>query len=313
MVGKPRKADQAASFWLLAPGRRLKTSNFYLPSSIFSLPFSILLLLSSSCSKDEIDYENSRTSYYVNTGAAYLTDSTLTCVTFNIQLGFSIFRDPWNKDSIGADSNQVKAICAVLRLKNPDIIALQEVPLNRYNASIKRFLEAIAAEMKMNYAFGSHGYNDPYGIYPVYGEWGTAILTRFKITKIQNVQVEYVSQWEKRSLLDATLEVKPNETIHAISLHYLPSDQGIPNTVSYLQTLVTPVILMGDFNYLGEIPSFKAMGILDVDSTYTKMGIDRVFYSKDDFTPVECGMVTDSLWWVSDHAANYGVLSFVDR
>jgi endonuclease/exonuclease/phosphatase family metal-dependent hydrolase len=288
-------------------------------SSIHYLPFSILYLLSSilflisSCSKDEIDYETSRTSYFVNTTSTYLTDSTLTCITFNIQLGFPIFRDPWSKDSIGADSNQVKAICQILKMKNPDIVALQEVPLNRSNAVIKRFLEAIAKEMKMNYAFGSHGYNDPYGIYPVYGEWGTAILSKFKITNINTVQVEYISTWEKRSLLDATLEIKPNQFIHSISLHYLPSDQGIPNTANYLKTISTPLLLLGDFNYTGEISAFKEWGILDVDSTYMTMVIDRIFYSETDFTPLEFGMVTDSLWWVSDHAANFGKLRLLER
>ena len=106
----------------------------------------------------------------------------------------------------------------------------------------------LAKELDMNFAFGSHGYNDPYGIYPVHGEWGTAILTKYKIININNVQVEYISKWEKRSMLDADIEINPAKKIHAISLHYIPIEDGIPNTVNYLKQINEPIILMGDFN-----------------------------------------------------------------
>ena len=160
--------------------------------------------------------------------------------------------------------------------------ALQEVPLNRSNAVLKHFLDTLAVAMDMNYAFGSHGYNDPDGVWPVQGEWGNAILTKFRIKGIQNVQVEYISKWEKRSLLDAEIELNPGRSLHVVSLHYLPSG-GVPNTVAHLQTVAGPVIVMGDFNMTGDIPGFAGLGLQDADSLGPYVQIDRIFYPTASF------------------------------
>lgn len=277
--------------------------------------FAILILLTiSSCKKDEIDYENQRTAYFKNITEIPYNDSVITCVTFNIHLGFMALQDPWNMDVTGANANQVKEIARHLKIVDPDIIALQEVPLNRYNAEIKYFLEALSKEMKMNYSFGSHGYNDPSGIYPVYGEWGTAILSKYKILNIYNIEVEYISKWEKRSMLDAFIEINPNTKVHVISLHYIPTEQGIPNTVKYLETITEPMIVMGDFNYLGEIKDFSDIGLIDVDSTNSITGIDRIFFSSGHFDCKEFGTIQDPLiiypsQLISDHPANFGILT----
>jgi endonuclease/exonuclease/phosphatase family metal-dependent hydrolase len=269
----------------------------------------VLLLLLSGCNKyTEPDY-NQRTSYYKNVATGYTSNSLLTCVTYNIQLGFMATQDPWDANQTGADMNQIKRIADILRSTNADIIALQEVPRNRYNAVVKGFVETLAAELGMNYAFGAHGYNDPYGIYPVNGEWGNAILSTFEIEAITNHQVEYVNQWERRSLLHATLKINDSTTINAISLHHLPSADGLPNTASYVQSLQGEVILMGDFNYLGEITEFKNIGFSDVDSTYALHGIDRLFVNKAFFSVSEIGTIPDTLL-VSDHWANYARLKF---
>lgn len=273
------------------------------------LPAALLLVLL-SCSKSEPDYENSRTSYYRNIRAAEYGDSVLTCVTFNIHLGFREIYDPWTAELTGADRAELDDIARYLKMVDPDVVALQEVPLNRYNAVIKYFLDSLAVAMNFNYAFASHGYNDPTGIYPVYGEWGTAILSRFPVTGIRNVEVEYVSKWEKRSLLDAVIRINPATVGHFISLHWLPSDQGIPNTAAYLKTLTGPVVMMGDFNYQGPIAEFDSLGLQDADTS----GIDRIFYSKNHFACRSAGVITDTVpcppgEWMSDHSAYYAKLA----
>ena len=273
--------------------------------------FLLLILITFSCKREEIDYENSRTSYFKNINENTYNDTTITCVTFNIHLGFKATQDPWNKEDVGADEEQIKNIAMILKKINPDIIALQEVPQNRYNAVIKNFLEVLAKEMDMNYAFGSHGYNDPYGIYPVYGEWGTAILTKYRIINISNIEVEYISKWEKRSMLDACIEINQGNKIHVISLHFLPIEEGQSNATNYLEQINDPKIVMGDFNFTGEILNFKNTGLQDVDSTYEYQWIDRIFYSNNYFKCSEFGGIPDSLWWVSDHPANYGILKVI--
>jgi len=271
------------------------------------LILSFLLALQSCSHQPVIDYEH-RTSYYNNISTGFTSDSLITCITFNIHLGFNAFQDPWNKDNVGAGIDQVKNIAAILRQINPDVVALQEVPRNRANAIVKEFVEALALELNMNYAFGAHGYNDPYGVNPTLGEWGNAILSKFEIAAINNHQVEFVDQWERRSLIDAKLKVNDSTYVHAISLHHLPSEEGIPNTAAYVKTLSDPVLLMGDFNYVGEIIPFENVGLYDVDSTFFNHGVDRIFVNKSILKVLEIGTLKDSLF-TSDHPANYSILA----
>jgi endonuclease/exonuclease/phosphatase family metal-dependent hydrolase len=108
-------------------------------------------------------------------------------------------------------------------------------------------------------------------------------------------------------LLNAKVLINDSTAVNTISLHHLPTLQGIPNTADYLKKLSDPIILMGDFNYSGEITDFINIGLTDVDSTYEEFWIDRIFYSKNYFQSLEFGTLEDSIG-VSDHLANYGVI-----
>lgn len=271
------------------------------------LIYSYSLLCFISCNKKPIPDYSQRTSYFKNVTPVHWADSILTCVTFNIHLGFKASKNPWNKEVSGASPSQVEAIANILESIDADIIALQEVPRNRYNAEIPLFLEALANRLNMNYAFGANGYNDPYDIYPVYGEWGNAILTKYEIQSIHNEEVEYVSQWERRSMLDAQVRLNDSSIVHALSLHHLPSPAGVTNTKNYLQNIQEPIILMGDFNRVGQNIDFNAIGLTDVDSNYTTHRIDRIFINKPKMQVLSIGSLDDTAR-TSDHPANYCTL-----
>ena len=263
--------------------------------------------LISGCNKKAQPDYTQRTSYFRNIIPGIEMDSTIICVTFNIHHGFKATKDPWDKDVQGAGSDQVENIANILRQIDPDIVALQEVQRNRHNAILKKFLKALADELGMNYAFGAHGYNDPYGIEPVEGEWGNAILTKFEIESIENHEAEYRSVWERRSIINTRLRLNDSISIHALSLHWLPSDQAIPNTSSYLEKMDGPALVMGDYNYTGELPEFEALGFFDADSTFSTHAIDRIFYRKSSMRVLEMGVLPDTML-TSDHPANYAVL-----
>lgn len=271
------------------------------------LIYSSCLICFFSCNKQPIPNYNERSSYFENIASSYQSDSTITCVTFNIHLGFKGYKDPWNETVLGAGQDQVEAIAKILQNIDPDIIALQEVPRNRYNAEIGLFLEALASRLDMNYAFGANGYNDPYNIYPVYGEWGNAILTKYKIESIHNQEVEYVNKWERRSMIDVLLSVNDSTQVHALSLHHLPSPEGIPNTSTYIESLQEPVILMGDFNRVNQIIKLDNIGLIDVDSTYRMHRIDRILITDNKLKILNIGTIPDTTR-TSDHPANYAVL-----
>lgn len=269
--------------------------------------FFVALLSLISCRKDEPDYEK-RNSYFKNIVPPITSDSTINCTTYNIHLGFKAYDDPWSEEAIGGSFDQINQLVEILQKIDADIIALQEVPVNRSNTIVKNFLEILAARLQMNYAFGAHGYND--AVYPVEGEWGNAILTKFKINSIHNEEVEYIDKWARRSVLNAQLQLNDTTTLNALSLHHMPTLEGIPNTADYIEQLNGPVVMMGDFNYLGEINDFELIGYSDVDSTYLKHGIDRIFYQKEYFEVLEIGH-EDDVNFTSDHRAQYGILKIL--
>jgi endonuclease/exonuclease/phosphatase family metal-dependent hydrolase len=278
-------------------------------------PLAILtcILLLAACSKDQPDYE-SRISFYANPRSGEVADSVLTCVTYNIQLGFRAEDDPWTKEVTGGTQAQVEALRDILVQLNPDIVCLQEVPLNRYNTEVKDFIRALASAMNMNYAFGAHGYNDPYGIEPVEGQWGNAILTRFEITEIENRENEYNSVWERRSILVAGLRLGPGRMLRTYSLHHIPSDKSVPQSMNLFGERNTePQLIMGDFN-MTMVPEMNLAGYSDVLETDSllRYSIDRIYTGGFACGILETGMIAGSDT-VSDHPAVYCRLKLEQR
>lgn len=274
--------------------------------------YSVSIIILISCDKNLPDYAHHRTAYFKNLHEQNFSDTTLVCATFNIQLGFPATKDPWNSALTGADSLQIEHIAAMIRQVDADVVALQEVPRNRYNAVIKDFIEQLATRLDMNYAFGAHGYNDPTGIYPVHGEWGNAILSKYTITGIENIEVSVVDQWQKRSILSARLKLNDSFSLNAISLHYDNGlgemNEAIANTRIYLRQLNEPVVLMGDSNYQWEVEKyyteFEGEGLADADSS-SLTGIDRILFTKISFHCQQVNSWYDTIFYTSDHPLNW--------
>jgi endonuclease/exonuclease/phosphatase family metal-dependent hydrolase len=273
-----------------------------------------ILVFLQGCTK-ELHYEDDRTSYFKNIYSNFYDDTVITCLNYNIQLGFKDYQNPWDSSEIGADSEQIRNIVNMINRFEPDIVALQEVPRNRYNTVIKNVLEELATRLNMNYAFGSHGYNEPDGVYPVQGEWGNAILTKYQILEIHNIEVSYIDQANRRSMLDAKIMINHSVIFHGLTLHYGFSpeelNEGIENTKQYLKNLDDPMVLIADFNYMRPIRllqvEFAELGMMDADTGYV-LGDDRVLISKDFFSPVDVGSYYDTINHTSDHPAVYCIL-----
>jgi endonuclease/exonuclease/phosphatase family metal-dependent hydrolase len=270
------------------------------------LLFLLLAILLLSCEDEQPDYTQ-RTSYFKNIVESSAADSSLTVVSLNIQLGFTAKHDPWNKDIFGGTQAHIDSLANNLISINPDIICLQEVPRNRYNTVIKNFIETLAAKLNMNYAFGAHGYNDPTGIVPVHGEWGNAILTKFKILNIENREIEYNSVWERRSILSASI-LAGNDTLEVYSLHFIPTNQAVPNTLTFFnQKKDKNQIIMGDFNmnFVTDLESAGYTDIFNLDSTSTLLySIDKIFISDKYFSFGARGIISENPG-ISDHPAVY--------
>ena len=272
------------------------------------LPTRLLLALGAAlfclgCKK--FDYET-RTSYYANPVAGQQPDSLLTCVTYNIQLGFRDGQDPWNPNERGGAAAHLDSLARVLKCVHPDIICLQEVPRNRSNVDTKDFVEQLAARLQMNYAFGAHGYNEVTGLKEARGEWGNAILTRFTIAAIENREVEYVDTWRRRSVLMAQLQAGSKQ-LHVYSVHFQPGAVALPATALALfrERRGSAQLIMGDFN-LQQVPQLAPTDYTDVlaASPSHRFDIDRLYVSVGQAEVRQVETIPRS-GVLSDHAANY--------
>ena len=256
------------------------------------------------CKKLFPDYKT-RTSYFQNPIAGSAPDSLLTCVTYNIQLGFRDGQDPWDAAQKGGSAAQLDSIARILSRVNPDIICLQEVPRNRSNSATQDFTEQLAARLHMNYAFGAHGHNEPRGVQPPKGEWGNAILTRFTINSIENHENEYVSKWRRRSILAAEISVG-SRPVRVYSLHFDPLPAAASTAVTYIRERRGEMqLILGDFN-LDPVPELLPAEYTDVLSTslYPFRGIDRIYFSAGRFKSRSVDVIPHSIG-VSDHPAVY--------
>jgi endonuclease/exonuclease/phosphatase family metal-dependent hydrolase len=258
----------------------------------------ILWFSAVSCKKKETDY-SARTSYYRNVNAGKTGDSIVTMLTYNIQLGFNGGQDPWDKDQEGGTPEHIDKLVQLIEQTGADIIALQEVPLDRSNIIVKKFLDTLAAHLDMNYAFAAHGYNDAYyADNPVKGQWGVAVLSKYFITEMDSREVSYIDVWTRRSTVRARLKLKENKEIDVYSLHHKPMQDysDISKTAAFVHESTLPSIVAGDFNTAKYEPELILQMQCSLPDSLS--GIDLIFCSSD-FTPLTG--YTDRNDRLSDH------------
>ena len=260
-----------------------------------------LVMIFFSCEKD-LPIGDTKYSYFKNYFYNIYHDSSLTVLTYNIQLGFTSSQDPWNKHQIGATPKQVHDIAEIIRYINPGIITLQEVPMDRANTEVKNFIEALADSLNMNFAYGGHGKNAPNGVLPTKGVWGNAILSKFPILEIENIEVFRKSKWDRRSVLRVLIKFNDNLWVNVYNLHHTGKDENeMEKTKKFISASKLPIILGGDFNRLYGDPEFDLLnGLQDVFNSKIPT-IDRIYSSLND-TIYKIGRIPGSTT-VSDHSA----------
>lgn len=267
-----------------------------------------VLLLTFSCKKDQTDHSH-RTRFFKNiTTPALPFDSLLTVVIYNIQLGFPVGQDPWDPTIVGCTPDHLDSLFMVMQELDPDIILLQEVPHNRPNTVIRDFTQLMAEKLNMNYAFGSHGYNEAYTGRVITGEWGNAIFSKYPITEIENRETFYLDKWVRRSTLKAVLDLGNNIKTDVFSLHHLPSgDDEMDATAQFIDESANPVIVGGDFNRGFGHPEFDKLMLQNTFAGAIPF-IDRI-YTSTNFDSLSIGIIEKSKG-ISDHWAFYADLKY---
>jgi endonuclease/exonuclease/phosphatase family metal-dependent hydrolase len=273
--------------------------------------FVIILLQTSSCEKD-VPVADTKHSYFKNSHYNIYTDSSLCVVTYNIQLGFRLHQDPWDRNQTGGSPQQIHDIAEILRQVTPDIVLLQEVPVNRSNVEVKHFIEALADSMNMNFAYGGHGKNDVTGMWPVQGVWGNAILSRFPVEEIENIEVYRRNQYDCRSVLRAKIKCNEERSINVYCLHHWQKQrEEMERTKDFTDGSKLPLILGGDFNRSYGNPDYELIShFQDIFGTINP-GIDRIYSNFHD-TVYQQGFISGSNT-VSDHGAFYARLRLLPQ
>lgn len=153
------------------------------------------------------------------------------------------------------------AIASVIRSKNPDVVALQEVDVNTKRSGQLNQAAEIARKLGMNYVFGK-------AIDYEGGEYGVAILSKYPIsdTFIHKLPADSQSKGEPRILLTGKLSLAKGRQIRFGSTHLDSGSDPVNrnmqisaiNRIAHKET--EAFILAGDLN---ADPGTEAIHILD--------------------------------------------------
>lgn len=143
----------------------------------------------------------------------------------------------------------LKRIAKVILSERPDLVALQEVDVNVKRSNSIDQARTLAELCEMKFAFGGN-------IKLQGGEYGNAVLSKFKIVKIKNTKLPNFDSGEQRGILTCTTKLDGLEhNIEFSSTHFdhrrndeerFASSQFVNRQ---LENTIAPIsILAGDFN-----------------------------------------------------------------
>jgi len=206
----------------------------------------------------------------------------LTLASYNIHSG------------IGTDGRfDLERVVAVLEEIRPDVATLQEVGDFRGVTAREDHPELLAERMGMHLAFGPNVVRNG-------RRYGNAILSRLPIIKSKNYDLS-VPRREPRGALRCDIDVGGGRPMHVFSVHLGLSmrerraQEALLLTADILRDTVRndPVIVCGDFNYLGSrpVPSLVRQALSDVahvlgvqprtyHSRWPFMRLDRIYADK---------------------------------
>lgn len=200
---------------------------------------------------------------------------TFTVMTYNIASG--------HKPDGGRNESLINDY---FKLKNPDIIGLNEVDINTERSNNTNLLSVISDKLDYNSVFSKS--IDFQG-----GHYGNGLLTKYNILS-QEQKLLYNEQGsEQRSLLHTVINIQDfNTNVLLTHLEYNNKDvrtKQLEYIKDYIQHLSGPIILMGDFNLESpselDVLTNKLNVIYGLSSPVTfpsdNITLDYILYSKE--------------------------------
>jgi len=184
-------------------------------------------------------------------------------------------------------------IADVILSARADIVALQEVDRSVERTARRDLVAELAELTKMNFAFGKN--IDYQG-----GDYGNAVLSRFRVVKYENRHYKMIRDGEQRGLLQVVLQVEGKQLVFLNThLDYRRDDAERLSNVDEIEHVLRqykglPLILCGDFNDTPDSPMHRKLEEFLIDcwsragkgeglsfsSTQPQKRIDYVFVNK---------------------------------
>jgi len=163
---------------------------------------------------------------------------------------------------------------AVLRLRRPDIVGLQEVDLDVTRSGNQNQPQELGRRLGMHAAFGK--FMDLQG-----GQYGMAILSRFPIRNVRNIELPVGN--EPRVALAVEVQLPTGEALTIVNVHFDWVDDDrfrfaqASALANELRRIKTPYVLLGDFN---DGPESRTLGLFrSLAGEATKPRSDRYTFS----------------------------------
>jgi len=196
---------------------------------------------------------------------------------------------------VGTDGRfDLERVAEVLGEIGADVVALQEVGDFRGKTGREDHPEFLASRLGMHLAFGPNVVREG-------RRYGNAILSRLPILRSRNYDLSVPSK-EPRGALRCDLDLGLARTLHVFCVHLglSPSERRVQEqrllTADILREVVRsdPVVVCGDFNYLGNrpVPALVRQALEDVatllgvhprtyHSRWPFMRLDRVYVDQE--------------------------------
>jgi endonuclease/exonuclease/phosphatase family metal-dependent hydrolase len=203
-------------------------------------------------------------------------------------------------------------IADIISRQKADIVALQEVDRGVERTARRDLIAELAALTGMNQAFGKN--IDYQG-----GDYGNAVLSRFRIIKQQNHHYKMIIPGEQRGLLQVVLEVEGKQLLLLNThLDYRRDDTERLSNINEIEQVLghyrgLPVILCGDFNDTPDSPTHRKLEQTLVD-TWKRIGKGQGFsYSSTQpqkridyiFVNTGKGLAPVGVWVVESNASDH--------
>ena len=232
-------------------------------------------------------------------------ETILRVLTFNILHGATT-----------AGDFDLDKIASIIKISNPDLVALQEVDFKTNRAKKYDLATELGWRTKMAPLFGQAMPFDG-------GGYGEGILTKMPIILSRNVALPHSPENEPRCALEVLVQIGSGDTISFIGTH-LEHQKDSKDRIDQVEKINAvfinseyPSILAGDFNATPESEPIEILKKYWTDSspentpTYPsnnpKEKIDYIFFQPaDKWQVVESQVICDEV--ASDHCAVLSVL-----